>query len=51
LLARLQDKIMDLALIYPLYQGAFLYGVADPVQGFQTNKLAYPYYTDVWLQQ
>jgi peptide/nickel transport system substrate-binding protein len=51
LLARLQDKIMDEALIYPLYQGAFLYGVRDGVEDFHTNKLAYPYYADVWLGQ
>ena len=51
LLARLQEKIMDEALIYPLYQGAFLYGVRDGVEGFHTNKLAYPYYADVWVSQ
>ncbi len=51
ILARLQDRIMDLGLIYPLYQGAFLYGVRDGVEGFHTNKLAYPYYADVWIGQ
>jgi peptide/nickel transport system substrate-binding protein len=49
LLAELQTRIMDLALIYPLYQGAFLYGVSNAVEGFHTNLLAYPYYADVSL--
>ena len=49
LLSELQVRIMDQALIYPLYQGAFLYGVSNAVQGFHTNLLAYPYYADVSL--
>jgi len=49
LLADLQVAIMDKALIYPMYQGAFLYGVSGKVQNLRTNVLAYPYYADVWL--
>lgn len=47
--ADLQVAIMDKALIYPIYQGAFLWGIDKSVQGFRTDLLAYPYYYDVWL--
>ncbi|GAA2593933.1 ABC transporter substrate-binding protein [Dactylosporangium fulvum] len=49
ILGDLQTTIMDKALIYPIYQGAFLYGVSSRVGNLHTNVLAYPYYADLWL--
>jgi peptide/nickel transport system substrate-binding protein len=49
ILADLQSTIMDKALIYPMYQGAFLWGLSKSVKGFHTDVLAYPYYYDISL--
>ena len=47
--AQLQVTIMENAYSYPMYQGAFLWGISDAVQGFHTDIIAYPYYYDIWL--
>jgi peptide/nickel transport system substrate-binding protein len=49
LFSQLQVMIMQKALIYPMYQGAFLWGLSTKVKGFHTDILAYPYYYDVSL--
>jgi peptide/nickel transport system substrate-binding protein len=46
LFEQIQLRIMDQAWCYPLYQFVRLFGVAQRVQGFHTNVLAYMYLHD-----